>query len=156
MAKYAYGILLSKNTESSDSSKLGAKGTKFTDKDRNKALKYSTTVGGTMELCADGDEIEGFVHSLERFTQDGQTFGQVWLKGPLVRQVVTAAAALNLGDYVVSDAQEAVGTNTGPARHTLNAIGVTKVKKKGSGTSNWKVIEVIDSANRIYLIQAVV
>lgn len=155
MAKYSYDILLSKNTESTDSSKFGTETAKFTDLDRNKAVKYSVTLGGTMELCSDGDEIEGFVHSMEGFTQDGQSFGQVWLKGPLVRQRVTSAEALKLGEHVVSAAQDAVGVNAGPKRHALNHIGLTKVKK-ATGTSGWKVINIVDETNKIFVIQAVV
>lgn len=155
MAKFSLGIKLGVNTAHTDSVKLGEGDAQYNDKDRNKAVKYSTAKEATMVLCADGDEIEGFIASVEGFTQDGQTFGTVIRKGPLVRQYVYAAAALNLGDYVVSDAQEAAKTNTGPAKHVNNNIGLTKVKKKASGTSGWRVVGIKDTAAKVYLIEGV-
>lgn len=153
--KFTYGILTN-NVDTIFSTKLGEPGTKFTDADINKAVKYSKTTNGTMVLCGVGDEIEGFVESLESFTQDGQTFGSVFGRGALIRQWVQADASLALGDYVVAAAQEAVGTNTGLRVHPSNNKGLTKVKKKDSGTSGWRVINTDKATQNVYLIEAVI
>ena len=155
MAKFTSGILVGANTNCTDSYKLGESAREYSDKDRNKAVKLSATKEGTMVLCAADDEIEGFIEAVEAFTQDGQTFGTVVRRGPLVRYIVTSDESLTLGDYVVCGTQEAAKTNTGPARHVTNNIGLTKVKKKGAGTSGWRVVGVRDSAAKIYLIESV-
>lgn len=156
MAKFNVGILLDVNLRHTDNHKFGTEAAKLTSKDANKALKYSSTEAGVMELCADNDEIAGFVVNVEAGTVDGRSFGSYVAKGSLVRQYVTADAALNKGDFVVAAAQQAAGTNDGPKVHPTNDKGLTKVKKKTSGTSNWFVLDVVDAANKIYIIQAAV
>ncbi len=122
------------------SSKLGPNAaTKYTDLDKKKAVKLGPV--GNHVLCAAGDEIEGFIDSVEAATSGGFSFGGVARgnRGFRVEAQVGAgqgATAMKVGDLVVADDQLAVGTKglpqvkTGaPAHHvyrvmTVNGTGV--------------------------------
>jgi hypothetical protein len=89
--------------------KLGTASNYFTDADRGKAVKL---IGDSnYGVCAAGDEIEGFVSSIENFTADNQTVGSVRV-GPSgnKKEAMIAAAGWAIGNYVVADAQAALGT----------------------------------------------
>ncbi len=118
------------------SSKLGPNAsTKYTDLDKKKAVKMGTV--GNHVLCAEGDEIEGFIDSVDAATSGGFSFGGVARgnRGFRVEAQVGAnqgATAMAVGDYVVADTQAAVGTASKP------------LVKTGSPTVNkYRVMTVI-------------
>lgn len=127
---------------------------KLTDKDIGKALKL---IGDSRYgVCADGDEIEAVLLSLEPFTvNDGLGFGTIQTKE---RFVATNgdAGALAIGDYVVAAAQPAVGTAITPvASGTSTGVAATPVKKRAepslTGNAqtltlpkfNWRIVSLL-------------
>lgn len=114
------------------SSKLGPDAaTKYTMTEVGKAMKMAGS--GNYVLCADGDEVEGFMDSLEPMTQDGFSFGGVAnpSSGQRVECKVGGATVLVFGDLIVAGVQAAVGTNSLP------------VVKKGTPTKFlWRVISL--------------
>lgn len=125
------------------STRLGASAAvadRLTDADRKKAVKLGADSNHV--LCEQGDEIEGFVDSIEAATEGGYAFGGVARCNRGFR--VEAKIGANQGatpaardDLVVADVQLAVGTKgmpqvkTGtPTRHlwrilALRGTGVT-------------------------------
>lgn len=101
-------------------------GTKLTDKDVNKCVKLAAN--NNYVLCADGDEIEGILMSVEPHTvNDGFGFGSVLLANEGVREEATVVGTtLAVGDFVVAAAQAAVGTEQTLGKPTV---------KKGTAAS---------------------
>ena len=93
------------------STALGATGAnEFSTEDVNKAVKLGTA--NNYLICAGGDEIEGFVGSVEAFTvNDGFSFGGVQEEGRRTVKVGPAqVGSVAVGDLVVADVQTALGT----------------------------------------------
>lgn len=82
----------------------GSVGT-FTDDDVNKPVKLSAS--DTVALCADGDQIYGFIDSVERRTEDGKSVLGIQIDG---RKWVTMSGTYAVGDLVEAAANEAVAT----------------------------------------------
>jgi hypothetical protein len=83
--------------------------TKFKTADVGKPVKLGTAQN--FVLCADTNEIEGFVTSVEAPTyNNGFSFGGVQRWGWATAQVAAGAIAVAVGDYVVAGAQTALGT----------------------------------------------
>lgn len=152
MARRNLGIQTVVNTNSIQGWKLGTTTAKFSDKDINKAVVLDTTLAGTLKLAASGDDIRGFVESIEPATEDGQTFGSVITHSHGVRQWVTGSG-LALGDLVVADTQTAAGEANALAKHPLNRWGLTPVKKGQPTTFRWQVIYV--QGTDLFLIEAI-
>jgi hypothetical protein len=109
--------------ESRISSMIGAKakphGQATSVADIGKAVKLTTT--GAYILPTAGDDIDGFIASIESFGVNGEntngtySFGSVLNEGRIVVRVGSdqGSTAMVIGDYVVTGAgQEALGTNT--------------------------------------------
>lgn len=90
----------------------------LTDADVGKPVKLSAT--DTYALCADGDGIDGFLVSVEPFTQDGWAFGTVQIGG---RKWCTADGIITFG-YMVEAAAPA-------AARTAETAGYGKVSVSG-------------------------
>lgn len=75
------------------------------DNDVGKAVIMSTTTD-TVTLAGDGDEIYGFIQSIEPGTEGGDVVVTVCIKG---RVRVTLDGAIALGSMIESGAQEAAG-----------------------------------------------
>ncbi|MNY03220.1 hypothetical protein D3C86_1358280 [compost metagenome] len=90
-------------------------------------------------LCADGDELEGFIDSVEPATQDGFSFGGVARGNVGFRVEATVGAAvvtpLVFGDLVVSAGELAVGT-----------AGKPQVKKGTPAVHKYRVINLMTGA----------
>lgn len=119
------------------SAKLGPDiATKYSDKDKKKAAKAQA--GGRYVLCADGDDIEGFIDSVEAATQDGFSFGGVARGNVGYRveaQVAAGAANVVFGDLVVAGAQLAIGTK-----------GLAQVKKGAPAVHKYRVLRLTTGA----------
>lgn len=90
---------------------LGTAANQLKDADVGKAVKL---VGrARYGVCADGDEIEGNIQSIENYTAETYTVGTVRTAGHLEAILVGTA---NIGDYVVAAAQAALGTANDSAR----------------------------------------
>lgn len=119
--------------------------TKYTDKDKRKAVKLGPV--GNHVLCVAGDEIEGFIDSVEAATSGGFSFGGVARgnRGFRVEAQVGAGQGVTpmvVGDLVVADDQLAIGTagkaqvKTGaPATHKYRVMNV-----KGTGLAGTTVV----------------
>jgi hypothetical protein len=85
--------------------------TKFADADVGKAVKLGSA--NNYVLVEAGDEIEGFVTSIEPFTvNNGFSFGGVVVSGRVTAEVGAnqGGTPMAVGDYVVADAPVALGT----------------------------------------------
>lgn len=152
MAKVNLDIQLEVNTRNIQGWKLGGKTPRVTDADINKAVVLDKTAAATLKLAASGDEIRGFIESIEPASADGQTFGSVVVHAKGVRAWVTGAG-LSIGDLVVADAQTAAGVANAKLNHPKNTRGTTPVKKGTPTTFKWEVIAV-DGTDR-FLIEAI-
>lgn len=116
------------------SAKLGTTaGTYYTDADKGKPVKM--VADGRYALCADGDQIEGFIHALQPYTADNFTFGSVYVGGDENFNEATATGSLTFGQYVVAAANGMVKAAPGGAPENLTfcwrVVGGTIA---GSGT----------------------
>lgn len=97
MAKYSFGEHLTQ-AEHIISAKLGATNAKMVDADVGFPVKLAAD--SRFDKCADGNEIEGFVKSIEQFTVENSSFGGVIIGG---FKNVTVYGAIAIGDYVVAE-----------------------------------------------------
>lgn len=112
----------------------------ITDNDVGKAVKTTTTTD-TVELCGDGDEIYGFINSVEVGTEDGSVVVTVCISG---RARVTLDGAIPVGSMVESGAQEAAGSVkagdwANVSVHTLDDTSATTLMNS-TFTKNWILI----------------
>ena len=103
----------------------------ITDADVNKPVKLSAT-SDLLELCDDGDQIHGFIETVERHSDGGKVVCGILVSG---RTYVTLSGNSAIGTLVEAGANEVAGTaldtNWGVvSTHTL----VTATKKQ------WQVI----------------
>lgn len=121
--------------------------TTFETDDVGKPVKLGTA--NNYVLCVDGDEIQGFVTSVEPFTvNSGFSFGGVLLNGR--KEVVNGAgqAQLAVGDFVVAYTQTALGTagtpkvKKGSAASQLTSGNYTYTERSPN-TYMWRVISLL-------------
>lgn len=131
MAKFKVGPLV--GTEAI-TMRLGTKNAPLTDADRGKAV---TLIGASqVDLAGDGDEIYGFVSSVEPGTADGFVIGGVQMKD---FQLVDTTG-LTVGDLVVVDSNPGKGT---PGLTVVKAYEAPQAyDKTTSYTFQWMVVEV--------------
>lgn len=152
MAKFIHDILLDMNLRNTITSTLGTESQNYSDNDRNKVVKRSDT--GSMVLCAEGDEIEGFIESTELATSDGLTVASVVLHAPIARNWVYGEN-LNVGDLVVAGAQTPPTQKNVQMNHPKNAYGTTVVKKGSPVNFKWRVLAKNVRDPNLVLIEAV-
>lgn len=135
MAEFAFNVLAqSPDRLNVVSSKLGPNvATKYSQADTGKAVKLGTAANHV--LCVAGDDLEGFIDSVDAATQNGFSFGGVarCTRGSRVDAQVGAGQAGNLalGALVVADTQLAIGTK-----------GRAQVKAGAPTTNKWRVMNV--------------
>lgn len=104
--------------------------------DVGKAVKYN---GTQVDVCADGDEILGFVETVEPYTQDGHSVGTVKKTGRV--KATVSGITLAVGDLVVSAVQGAYGTagsavkQGAPAKYKWEVVWL-----EGDGSDGTQVI----------------
>lgn len=153
MAKVNLGIMVEVNSRNNQGWKLGTEANKVTDADLHKAVVLNPAQEGAMKLAADGEEIRGFIESIEPHTADGLTFGTVVVHAPGVRMHVTGTGLI-VGDMVVAAAQTAAGVANAALNNPLDSRGTTPVKKATTATTfKWQVIRKIKED--LFLIEAV-
>lgn len=107
-------------------------GNAFGTNDINKAVKLAAN--NNYVSCAAGDDIEGFVSSVEPYTVNaGFSFGSVQVEGRH-EAVIGSGANVAIGGYVVADTPLALGT-----------AGNTPVKTGTPTRFFWRVINNITS-----------
>ena len=107
MTKMTRGLLVSEYDQR-DTEMLGAATDEFKYADVNKAVKYA---GVQMDLAVAGDDIVGFVETLNATTSDLHSVGTVKKSGRVRVEVgVGEVGTLAVGDLIVADAQVALGT----------------------------------------------
>lgn len=132
MTAFAFDVTVPVPPGSVTSAALGPNSsTKFAQNDVGKLVKLGSAQNYV--LCADGDEVEGFVTSVEPFTvNDGFSFGGVQRWGRLEAVVgAEEAGTVAVGEYVVAAAQTALGT-----------AGTPKVKGGTPTKFLWRCIRV--------------
>ncbi len=130
MTDFAFTELVPNKAESTA---LGATATnEFSTTDVGKAVKLSTADNHI--LATNGDEIGGFVNSVEPFTvNDGYSFGGIQKEGR--KEAVVGAnqvGTMAIDDLVVADTQVALGT-----------AGAPKVKTGTPTRFLWRCIKII-------------
>lgn len=110
-----------------------------TDNDVNKPVKLSAS--DTVVLAGDGDEIYGFIDSVESVTEDGVKVLGVQKGG---RKWVVMTGTYSAGDMVEADANTSAGTalagNWGVCKaHSLDNTSATTLAAS-IFAKNWKVI----------------
>ena len=123
---------------------LGDNTGQYSDSDIGKAVKYS---GDAMVLCATGDEIVGFVMSVEVGTKDGFSIGGVRKEGRA--WALDEAGTLTVGTVVVAGAAGTLGTL---ANNNVLAAATAGT----SVTHAWVVISIVGTgAGRTVLVEKV-
>lgn len=117
------------------SARLGTTGSPLNDKDVGKPVKIIAE--SNYGLCADGDEIEGFMSSAELAKLDGFAVGGV--QSPQGYKYVTASGTLGIGDYVVSAANPAANTAL-TAKALVKKAADQAVAK--AGLFKWRVVSL--------------
>jgi len=104
----------------------------FVEADVGKIVKIAAS--NNYILGTAGDEIEGFVKSIEPYTvNDGWSFGSVQRSGRMTVEVgATEASTVVPGDLVVCDTQAALGT-----------AGLPQVQSGSPTTFLWRCIRVV-------------
>lgn len=147
--KFQFGQLVPLPDDATFTAMLGATtgAGAFTDKDKHKAVK----LGGDSRyiLCADGNDIEGQVISIEPDTSDGYGKGTVCNKDRIYA-INAGAGAIAVGAFVVAAAQPAVGTEL-PRVSTGLETGVRAMPvKAGAGVFFlWRVISLLNDTGAV-------
>lgn len=135
MSAHKFRVKVTPHADRIEASFGAAAGEAWGSKDLGKAVKLGSN-GSAYELCTDGDEIEGFVDSMEVVTvNDGFPFGTV--KRSHRQEVLVGSGTVAVGDYVVSATQAAVGTeeNAKVKAKTLVATDLNNHK--------WRCISIV-------------
>ena len=141
----AHRIVPTAPTEASLTVRLGggnALNDRFDIKEQGKAVKL---VGESRyDLCAAGDEIEGFITSVEAATQDGYSIGGVatedlrWATADGL-QATAGTGAIAVGDYVLAGTATAKGTALTQYAKVVKATTQANVK---ASPFNWRVVSL--------------
>lgn len=121
---------------------LGNTTGQYSDNDIGKAMKYS---GDTVVLCADGDEILGFVQSVEPGTKDGHSIGSIRKEGRV--WALDEAGTLAVGNIVVAGTAGTLDTSA------LNNVKVAAIP--GDVIHKWEVIRAGSGAGTNVLLEKV-
>jgi hypothetical protein len=116
---------------------------RWDSKEEGKAVKL--TAESTYDLCAAGDEIEGFVTSVEAATANGWSIGGItrwdrrWAMADGL-QATPGTGTITLGGYVVAGTATAKGTalTDGLPKVTLATTQATV----RNGPNNWRVVSL--------------
>ena len=151
---------LAENINFCYSAKLGT-GTKaasghLTDADVGKPVKL--TAAGVYALCADGDNIDGFLDSVSEFTQDGYAFGTVQTGG---RRWVTLSGNCAVGNCVEAAAPAAArtaetsgfGAVSIHAGHALGAASTVNLALPFIVSKKWRVISGAGTNGTVALVE---
>lgn len=123
---------------------LGGVSTKglFTDKDKGKPLKLVSD--STYDICADGDEIEEILVALagqQPTVNGGYQIGTICDDGQFLGVVGSGTVAVK--DFLVADAQAAIGVLTNPLKPTTALAKVKKAATPASLTYRWRVVSIL-------------
>lgn len=112
--------LIGNNTKQASSTDIG------------KAVKIS---GNAVVVCAEGDEIYGFITNVEAGSKDGYSFGGVAYDVGREMLANDLAGGLAVGDLVVAGVAVALGT-----AHHANGANVKIAAGTEAGIYKWQVI----------------
>lgn len=116
----------------------------LSDVDKSKFVKL--VAASRMDLCVAGDEIQGYITSVEPATQNGYSFGGIADQGRMYvtldgLQATPGTGAIAIGDYLV--------TGTPTARGTI-LPGAPKVCKATAAATGlvykWRLVEATSTA----------
>lgn len=145
MAKFQFTELILQMNEII-TARLGAAATaagNLTDYEQNKIVKLAGD--SQYNLCAAGNEIEGFINSIQGATLDGWTIGSVQVGGRKevlcdgAQATVGSAGALSVGQYVVTGTVVAKGTDLTTAPKVASATTQATIK---NGPFAWRVVSL--------------
>lgn len=100
-----------RGSDHKDSEALGDNTNQFVVGDVGIAVKMS---GDASVPCVDGDELEGFVATVETSTVEGHSFGAVKRNNRV--EVKNSATVITIGKHVCAGAQNALGSGDGYAK----------------------------------------
>lgn len=149
MASFVMGVPAGFEDTSLCSAALGVNAAgKLTDYDLGKAVKL--IADSTYGLCANGDDIEGQLVSVEPVTvNDGFGFGTIQVAERLVAKN-SGGAAIAVGAEVIAAAQPAVGTAiTAVSSGTQTGIRPMPVKSGTGAIFKWRVISLLGGAGAV-------
>ena len=151
MTTFAFGVTVPADRIISSALGTGSGNTYSSSADIGKAVKLSSA--NNHILATGGDEIDGFVNSVEPFTVNGgYSFGGVLTEGRLLAIVGAnqGATPMAVGDYIVADTQLALGTVgtaqgwTAPGTSPSTPTGPTGMVKTGTPAKKfWRCISKI-------------
>ena len=130
----------------------------YTDADIGKPVKISTT-RDEIVLCADGNEIWGFIATVEPALVDGKKLVTVMTRGRMF--VELDGAADNIGQMVEAAANAAAGTaNTAGAtaygyvsKHVIDVTSTTTVSTS-TFKKNWIILSGLITDEAVVLIES--
>lgn len=132
-------------TDASMTVRLGAGnslGDRFDLKEQGKAVKL--VAESRYDLCAAGDEIEGFITSVEAATQNGFSIGGIvqedlqWVTADGL-QATPGTGVIAIGDYVLAGTITAKGTALSQYAKVTKATTQANVK---ASPFNWRVVSL--------------
>jgi len=131
-----------------------ASGDGWGSKEVGKAVKLGSA--NNYVLCADGDEIEGFVVAIEPNTvNEGFGFGAVQRNGRTQAKLAAGVSGAAVGNYVVAGTQEAVGFQTAGNRPLVKPgtaaaqAGLTPFAftERTPNTFMWRIVRLLTNGN---------
>ncbi len=165
MSTFAFNMKVNDPFADITDAALGTSGQGWGNEEVGKAVKLSTA--NNYVLCADGDEIEGFVVAIEPNTvNSGVSFGAVQRDARMLAVLAAGVTNAAVGMYVVAAAQEALGTQTngnkplvkpGTAASQLGS-GAFTYTERSPNTHMWRIIRLVsggDDAGGIVLLERV-
>lgn len=120
----------------------------WSDSDIGKPVKLS---GDNVDLCASGEEIYGFIMSVEPYTQDGDDVAGVACDVNQEAEVADEAGTLTVGTLVEAGTATAVATAT-----PTNGANVIAVADATLAVDKWRVVALYSTgAGRKILIRKI-
>lgn len=106
-----------RGSDHKDSEALGDNSNEFNALDVGMPVKMS---GDTSVPCADGDELEGFVATVETYTTEGHSFGAVKRNNRV--EAKNSATVITIGKHVCAGVQAALGAGGGGVVRDVLAV----------------------------------
>ena len=132
MPTFAYTELVNDPLARIETTAFGAGSGEYDQDDLGKGVKMSGA--NTMVIVTAGDEIEGFIKSVEPSTvNDGYSYGSVQRSGRVIAEVgPNQVSTIALYGLIVADTHAAAG-----------AAGIAEVKDGAPTTHLWRVIRIL-------------
>jgi hypothetical protein len=111
-------------------------------------MKPLSLIDGGFKLAADGEEIQGFLTSVNSALETGGLpYVSLQNKGEVIAVVVAGGTTVVVGDCVIAAANAALGTANAtvsgdPVTGTLSCVPIVKKGTPAAGTKYWRVVDL--------------